>query len=205
MNHYNLHFVKVTEELPNGAKILGYSCINLPTLGTIRSYVSTWDPTRKQLEATTSSIHFAMAQWVADYIRSIELLNKFGSDLVARDLFLEQAEAAPYDPDAKEFPEVINHHGLLYWKSVVKTDNQDIILSYENRDFKNLGALKIRVATLEPDWSYKTAVLAATMNQINQYLTDYVMFLEDLRLKSKHAPLPLFDLSDSGTANLREV
>ena len=200
--HYGLTFSKIMEESLDGVKILGYACTNIPALGAIRSVVSTWNPNKEYLESVTGSIHFSIAQWIAEYVRSVEILKRDGRDAAAASFFLQEADVAPYDPDSKEWPEVLNHHGLLYWRELEDTAAKDLILKYTCADFPSLGTLKLRVCDANPSKSYKTAVLANIMNSINQYLTDYVVFLEDLRKKTKQGPI--FTFSDPGTSDLTE-
>jgi hypothetical protein len=200
IKHYGIEFVKVTEEDPAGNKFLGYTCKSYPALGTTRSLVSTWNPSPSYLESVMGSIHYNLSQYIADYIRSVEILKKHGKSVSASAFFLQEADTAPYDPEAEEWPETLNHHGIIYWRSVEETVSKDVILKYTCREFPFLGALTLKVDTATPNVKYKTCILANILHHINQFLADYFCFMEDLRIKSKQAPM--FDFSDTGTANL---
>lgn len=200
--HYGLTYQKEMEQDEQGNKILGYRCVNYPALGTSRHMVSTWLPSKEYCESVVGSIHYTISQWIADYVRSVEILKKHGKDVAAREFYLVKSDVAPFNPEAQEWPETLNHHGIIYWREIEETSSKDIILKYTCKDFPFLGTLKLKVDTVTPNQRYKTAVLAQILHKINQFLTDYFMFLEDLRIKSK---LPtVFDHSDSGTTNLLE-
>jgi hypothetical protein len=201
ISHYGINLVKVMEQDENGNRILGYQCVNFPSLGTTRHLVSTWIPNKEYCESVMGSIHFTISQFIADYIRSVLVLQRDGREAAASAFHLQQANVAPYDPLEEEWPEVLNHHGLLYWRTVEETSSKDVILKYTSREFLSLGTLSLRVDTSTPNPRYKVAILANILHKINQYLVDYFCFLEDLRIKSKQAPI--FDLSDPGTSNLR--
>jgi hypothetical protein len=203
IRHYGLEFVKVMESDPDGNKTLGYTCITYPCLGTTRHLVSTWLPNKAYCESVMSTIHYTISQFIADYIRSVEILKKYGKDVAAREFWLAQANIAPFDPEKEEWPEVLNHHGLHYWRELEETPSKDLILKYTCRDYVAIGTLKLKVDTANPNERYKVAVLGHIMHSINQYLTDYFCFLEELRIVGKQAPV--FDLSDPGTGRLLET
>jgi hypothetical protein len=190
------------EEDPNGNKLLGYTCTSHPALGTTRHLVSTWLPNESYCESVVGSIHFTLSQYIADYIRNVEILKKYGKDVSGASFHLQEIDAAPFDPDAEEWPEHLNHHGLIYWRSIEETAAKDVVLSYTCKDFPFMGTLKLKVDDAHPNSRYKIATLGQILHKINQFLVDYFCFLEDLRIKAKQAPV--FDLSDPGTSSLLE-
>jgi len=202
--HYGLHYVKVMEETPDKRKHLGYQCVNFPQLGTTRHLVSTWMPSKQYCQEVMGTIHYFMSQFVADYIRAYETLRIVGQSGQAEDFQVQPAAVDPYDPEAREWPSVLDHHGILYWKKTKDLGGGKITVAYECEEFPVLGTLKFQADTPNPSPKYKNAALVNVMQSINQYLTDYFIHIMNKRAELGKSD-PLFDHSDVGITNQYEM
>ena len=200
--HHGLHYTKVMEELPDGKKILGYMCDNLPTLGTSRHEVTTWAPSQKYANEVMGSIRYSISQFVADYVRSVLKLIHHKGDLEVSDYMVAVPNVAPFDPYEKSWPEVIDHHSITYHLTMETTPN-GTTLHYTCKELPELGTIKLKVDTEKPDFRYRMAVLGNIVLKINQFLVDFMFYLENQRMSA--GGVTIFSHEDQGTSNQLQI